>query len=225
MTLVETVYEAIREGIVLGRYAPESRLKVEPMKAEFGVSGTIVREALNRLIFEGLVIANGRRGFSVAPFSAEDLADIIRARLLIEVEVVRLSVAHGTEDWEVALVGAHHGLTRREATVDIADEASIRALEAANRAFHDQLGAACPSPTLFQFYSQLFTRHYRYRRVALREKVILREAREDHQDLLDAALVRNVERVADITRAHIERTQRFSDQLIPAFDRAVPATD
>ncbi|MBB4301879.1 DNA-binding GntR family transcriptional regulator [Rhodobium orientis] len=217
MTLIEQVYESIREAIVLGRYAPESRLKAQHIKDDYGVSGTIIREALNRLISDGLVIANDRRGFSVAPFSAEDLADIIQARLLIEVDVVRQSVEAGDDDWEMALVGAYHGLDKQEQAVDIENEASLRALETANRAFHDQLGAACPSATLRAFYNQLFTRHYRYRRVALREQAILTAAREDHKTLLDAALKRDAARATEITRTHILRTQKFSDRLISAF--------
>ncbi len=219
MTLIETVYEAVREAIVMGRYTPESRLKAEHIKDEYGVSGTIVREALNRLISDGLVVASDRRGFSVAPFSAEDLADITEARLVVEVAAVRQSVLHGDDRWEMALVGAHHGLDKQEQAVDPTNETSLRALETANRAFHDQLCAACPSPTLVQFYGQLFTRHYRYRRVALREQAILTDARNDHRALLDAALARDVDKAAEIIRAHIVRTRTFSDRLVEAFAR------
>ena len=220
MTLIETVYEAIREAIVQGRYAPGSRLKAEHLRLDFGVSGTIVREALSRLLADGLVTANDRRGFSVAPFSAADLNEIIEARLLIEVEVVRQSVARGGDDWETALVGLYHRLSKLEKAVDPDNEDSLRQLEAANRAFHDQLGAACPSETLKGFYSQLFTRHYRYRRIALRTNDVLKPARADHDALLHAALARDAARAAAITRTHIERTRNFADWIVEAFGKA-----
>jgi len=217
VTRVETTYEALREAIVLGRYGPETRLKAEHIKTDYGVSASTVREALNRLIADGLVIAHGRRGFSVAAFSAADLEDITNVRLLIEVVALGQSFAHGDDRWEMNLAGAYHHLAKQELSASINDEESLRALEAANQTFHAQLVAACPSPILIGMCRQLFTRHLRYRRVALRDETILKKARRDHKALFNAAVARDADAAATVIRRHIESTQHISEALITAF--------
>src|SRR5215467_14895312 len=80
MTLVERTeeqeavgddgYRRIRADIVFGRLRPGQKLRLEGLKEDYGVSVSTLREILNRLAAEGFVLAEGRRGFEVAPVSA-----------------------------------------------------------------------------------------------------------------------------------------------------------
>ena len=110
-TLVEDAYLRLREDIIQGKYESGSRLRVEHMKDDYGVGAGTLREALSLLVSDSLVIAEGQRGFSVAPLSLADLDDLTHTRILLETDALRLSLRHGGDDWEGQLVAAFHRLS------------------------------------------------------------------------------------------------------------------
>ncbi len=65
-----------------------------------------MRELLNRLASEGLVVAEAQRGFEVAPASATEFREIAALRLLLEGHALALSFAAGDLDWEARVVAA-----------------------------------------------------------------------------------------------------------------------
>ena len=69
---------------MFGRLRPGQKLRLEGLKEDYGVSVTTLREILNRLAAEGFVLAEGRRGFEVAPISAGNLKELAELRLLLE---------------------------------------------------------------------------------------------------------------------------------------------
>jgi len=77
---------------------------LQPYDIEVG-AGTL-REALLLLVTDALVVAQGQRGFRVAPISIADFEDITRTRVLLETEALRRSCASGGEEWEAAIVAA-----------------------------------------------------------------------------------------------------------------------
>ena len=72
-TIGDDGYRRIRTDILFGRLRPGQKLKLEGLKEGYGVSVSTLREILSRLTSERLVLAEGRRGFDVAPVSVEDL--------------------------------------------------------------------------------------------------------------------------------------------------------
>ena len=86
--LGDQVYEAIRDQIVTGELAPGSQLGVADLSRQLGVSLTPVRDALNRLMAEGLVEDMPRRGYFVARLDHEAITDLLGARRLIELAAV-----------------------------------------------------------------------------------------------------------------------------------------
>ena len=100
-TTIESVYEALRQAILVGEIAPESRLRVEELRQKFGVGASTVREALSRLLVENLVTTEGQRGFRAAAVSVEDFKNIVEMRAMFEAKAVRESVLKGDDDWEL----------------------------------------------------------------------------------------------------------------------------
>jgi DNA-binding GntR family transcriptional regulator len=86
--LGDKVYEAIRDQIVTCELAPGSQLGVADLSRQLGVSLTPVRDALNRLMAEGLVEDVPRRGYFVARLDPEGISDLLGARRLIELAAV-----------------------------------------------------------------------------------------------------------------------------------------
>jgi GntR family carbon starvation induced transcriptional regulator len=56
-------YRRIRTDIVFGRLPPGQKLKLEGLREAYGASVSTLREVLNRLVAEGFVTAEGKRGF------------------------------------------------------------------------------------------------------------------------------------------------------------------
>ena len=99
-TVGESAYRKIRSDIVFGRLNPGARLRLDRLASEYGASVSTLREILSRLSSEGLVIAEGQRGFRVAPVSPNGFEDVAAMRLLLETYALPLSFAAGDLEWE-----------------------------------------------------------------------------------------------------------------------------
>src|SRR5689334_15696828 len=75
-TVGDDGYRRIRTDIVFGKLRPGQKLKLDGLKETYGVSVSTLREILSRLTADGFVIAEGRRGFDVAPVSIENLKEL-----------------------------------------------------------------------------------------------------------------------------------------------------
>src|SRR4051812_41157782 len=80
----ERTYRQIRSDIIFGRLAPGQKLKLEDLKQDYRTSVSTLRELLNRLASEGLIVAEGHRGFEVTPVSIENMREVAAMRLLLE---------------------------------------------------------------------------------------------------------------------------------------------
>ncbi|MFN3699082.1 MAG: GntR family transcriptional regulator [Dictyoglomus sp.] len=83
------VYEIIRDAIVSGKLPPGTKLTVDDLSKELGVSRTPVKEALVRLEREGLVENIPRRGMYVAQINIEDALEIYELREILEGFAIR----------------------------------------------------------------------------------------------------------------------------------------
>src|ERR1700752_3505598 len=144
-TLTETLHERIRQDIILGALQPAAKLKLEKLSKNYGVSVNTLRESLSRLAADGLVVAEGQKGFAVLPVSMEDLREITEMRQLLECHALRQSIANADLDWEARLVGAYHKLSKVEALVEAEPDIYGDAWERYNQEFHEALIANCSS--------------------------------------------------------------------------------
>jgi DNA-binding GntR family transcriptional regulator len=207
-TLAGRVLALMRSDILELRLEPGSKLLFEALREKYDVGFSPLRESLSRLVVEGLVVGEDRRGFRVAPMTEEDYIDLTTLRQEIEVLAVTASVARGDDMWEADLVRASHHM--KLATTLSRDH--LAEWSARHQAFHEALVAACGSPRLLHLRRQLFDQFMRYQRIAPRH--VWRSAVHDteHKKLLDAALARDTRKCEALTRAHI----RVLDSIIEA---------
>ena len=185
-----------------GALAPASRLRMEELKARFDVGFSPLREALSRLVGEGLVELEPNRGFRVTPLSHADLTDIAVTRSAVETTALRLSIEHGDEDWEAGVVAAMH-LYRRRAEVAFDGGDQLAAWEVAHDALHAALIGACGSPRLLQMQRQLQDQHLRYRRLIVIPQVAGDAHVEEHERLVALALGRQVDAAVEQIHQHM----------------------
>jgi DNA-binding GntR family transcriptional regulator len=201
-TVGETAYRRIRSDIVFGRLAPGEKLKLDRVSETFGVSISTLRELLSRLCSEGLIVAEGQRGFEVAPVSAEDFREVAAMRQLLECHALERSFQAGDLDWEGLVVSAHHKLSVMEKRMMAGDHSEPEIWKRCDWQFHHALISACGSKVLLDTYTAIYDKYLRYQMVA----VIFRGeiAAVQHQKLLECALARDFTAARKILVEHIQ---------------------
>jgi len=224
-TLVEGAYHRLRRDIIDGKLKPGEKLRVEHLKDHYDVGAGTLREALQLLMTDALVVAHGQRGFNVAPISLSDFEDITRTRVIIECEALRQSISRGTDEWEANVLAAFHRLSRAEERLDWQETSSREDWEVRNQAFHEALIAACPSRWIRHFQLLLYRQSERYRRLSMHNNPIPRDVHSEHQKLCDAAVARDVDRACAVLTEHIIRTLDGIRQLPSAIIEPAKAVE
>jgi DNA-binding GntR family transcriptional regulator len=148
-TFIEAVQQRLREDIVSGRLAPREKLRLAELKSRYEMGTSPLREALSRLVGEGLVTFESNKGYRVRGLSKEDLADIAYMRTAVETFAIRTAIERGGREWESGIVGSLHALVAL--TEDTAtDRASLDAWNVAHDRFHETLLSACGSSRVFE---------------------------------------------------------------------------
>lgn len=201
-TIAESGYRRIRADIIFGRLAPGQKLKLDKLKDAYGTSISTLREILNRLSSEGLVLAEGQRGFEVSPVSVADLKEVAALRLLLETHALEQSLTNGDTDWEARLVSAHYKLSRMEDIMASGDMSKAEDWKRYDWEFHQALISACGSRLLMDTHSTVFDKYLRYQMVALSYRGDV--AANEHKQLLDAAMQRDQTAARNILAVHIQ---------------------
>ena len=208
-TRATSLYDQLRSELLGGEREPGSKLAIEALAERYETSATPLREALNRLLSDGLVERREQRGFVVAGISAQDLAEITKTRCWLEELALRESIAAHSTAWEEALVLAHHRLAKTPRSLSDKQFQDNPEWEPLHRAFHRALISGCGSRWLLNFCEQLADQHHRYRRLSAPRAFRKRGVKGEHQQLMEAALAGNAEEAAALLRAHFERTAKI----------------
>lgn len=200
-TIGEQAYQRIRSDIIFGVLKPGQKLKLDALRTDYDASISTLREILNRLSSEGLVVAEGQRGFEVAPVSIENLQEVAELRLLLETHALKQSFAAGGVDWEGDVVASHHKLASLERRMADGDQSQTETWKRYDWEFHQSLISACGSQVLMETHAGIFDKYLRYQMIALSFRGDI--AAQEHQELLDAALNRDVEAAIAILERHV----------------------
>lgn len=198
----EKTYHRIRADIIFGRLAPGQKLKLDAMKKAYATSISTLRELLNRLSAEGLIVAEGSRGFEVPTVSGSNLREIAAMRQLLECHALQQSFAAGDMEWEGRVVATYHKLSSIEKRMLAGERGEVEIWKQYDWQFHQALISACGSRILLETHGGVFDKYLRYQMLALgnRGEIAVRE----HRKLLDCALKRDAETASKVLTAHVE---------------------
>lgn len=203
-TLADRAWQRLRDDIITGARHPGERLRIERLREHYGIGPSPLREALQRLSAEGLVVAEGNRGFTVAPLDPEEFADLTRARVAVEREALRLSILNGDSAWEGGVVSASYLMSKAENEA----KPGTNEWERANTAFHRALVSACGSEWLLKVRDNLHTLAERYRRASVARAAGRRDLGEEHKAIAKAVMDRDVEQACNLIEAHYHKTEQ-----------------
>jgi DNA-binding GntR family transcriptional regulator len=151
-TFASMVAERLRDSIVDGTLEPGSQLSEVDLATSYGVSRGPVREAIQRLVQEGLLRSEPHRGVFVPVLTDADVADVYLARAALESAALRLVIGTSTSRT------TYETLDKYVAEMETA--ASAGDWEAVGRAdleFHTAMVAATRSQRLQRMFSTLIS--------------------------------------------------------------------
>ena len=203
-TRTEHVYEALRSELLNGVLQPSQKLKMVKLTERFGVSQSVVREALTRLTEQGLLVATPQRGFRVRDLSVQDIGELTETRVQVESLALRLAVERGDLQWETGILAAHHRLERTAVTRD--DGTVNEGWSVQHRDFHQALLAGCGNRRLESVASSLRDGAELYRRwYWVLTDDHQRDLAREHRELRELTLARDADRAIEVLTAHIDR--------------------
>ena len=200
-TIGDNAYRRIRADIIFGRIAPSQKLKLDKLKDVYGASISTLREILSRLTSEGLVVAEGQRGFEAAPVSVENLREVAALRQLLEGFALEQSFAAGDVEWEGRVVAAHHKLAALEQRMRDGDMSQTEMWKRYDWEFHQALISACGSKVLMDTHAAIFDKYLRYQMIALSFRGDI--AAREHRVMLEAALDRDAATAKSMLEKHV----------------------
>jgi DNA-binding GntR family transcriptional regulator len=172
-----------------------------------------MREALNRLSSESLVVVSDQRGFAVSGMSSDKLEELTRTRVWLNDVALRHSLQYGDDAWEETVVLAYHRLSR---TPRFSSSGELnRDWNAPHRNFHAVLTAACKSSWLQTYCEQLFDQSERYRNLSRTIAPDLRSDGDEHRSIFEAALLRDQTLLVQLMTDHVRKT---TDILLQNWD-------
>lgn len=193
------VLAELRRVIVSGQVPPGSMIPLDDVAAFFGVSLIPVREALKTLLGEGLLEHQPRLGYTVTALGPTELDELYLVRGALEEAALEAAVRHATAADHARAAAVHEQL---DAAVDAGDAA---AFQRASREFHEALLRPCRMPRLLHMLEiawNLTEPVQTMMRVSEQERA---DFRADHQEMLDAFVAGDSERLHLAASVHHQR--------------------
>lgn len=191
---VRDAYALILDAIDRGDFGPGDRLVESELADRFGVSRTPVREALQRLETQAILVRDGR-SLIVATLSHDQMAELYAVRTELEALAARLAAQHGAEE-EIRVL-------RQMVAEDAALLGDAHALARANRRFHGQIHLASHNRYLVQQLGMV------HRSMALMATTSLaaegrgEAALDEHRAIVEAIAARDGAAAAAALRRHL----------------------
>jgi len=209
------VLRQMREDILCCVLKPNERLRFGELRQRYDTSVGTLREALSHLVSEGLARTEAGRGFTVAPISLADFLDLSELRVYLETRTLADAIRHGTDAWEAEIVSSYFLLSKLAAPRQDDPVSVKREWRKRHKRYHDSLVATCTSPWSLHFRSELFDQAQRYHWLTMIHARSRR--RNEHLDLRDAVLARDVDTACKLIEAHIRTTVEQAASEVPGL--------
>lgn len=200
-TLNEKAYKRLKEAIVRHEIKAGTRILESHLATMFGISRTPVREAVNQLISEGLIVSRSRGVNVVLEVTEKDINEIYDLRQLMELHTIDYITSHFSRFDD----------TPFRAVLDQYDESSPDAVTLFmhnDEIFHEMLVSLVGNDRMLKIYRDLIGQTKVFRRVQAIHPAKVRSAMEVHRNILAALSDGDHARASSLMLQHLERGRR-----------------
>jgi DNA-binding GntR family transcriptional regulator len=197
-TKQEFAYHTLRDAIMKCELRPNERLVIDDLARRLHVSAIPVREAIQLLQSEGLVVSVPHTGVSVAPVSPESIQDVFALLEGLETVASRLVAERGRSNELDALATLVESMDEAVARSEHAEWAGL------NTQFHLMIGELPGLPMLAEMTGRTLARWDRIRRYFFRGVLVHRivQAQLEHHEIIDAMRAGDLQRLSTAIRQH-----------------------
>lgn len=217
VSLRQIVTDKLRTLILVGELAPGQKLVERDLCDGLGVSRTLLREALQQLQAEGLIINILHRGPSVASITEDDARDIYRVRELLEAEAGRGFTLNASKE-QIDELAAKVDVLR-----DPAVQGDSSALLAAKNGFYATMLEGCGNQIITQVLTQLNNRISILRRLSMSHGGRLALTIAELDEIVQTVRNRDADKVALLCQAHVARAAQAALEEFAARNAAEKA--
>lgn len=217
--LADEVCRKIADEIVLGNFAPSTRLDEVSLAQRFNVSRTPVREALKQLAIMGLVEYRTNRGSVVAAMTPEQLDQMFEAIGELEAACARHAALRMTEADRGRMLELH---AQCRAAMQAGD---INRYDAVNLELHTTIIQGCHNPVLIDMAMSLRHRMSPFRRTQFRNVERMGESFEEHSVIVEAILSHDVITTYREMRTHLLSARSATSRAAPFWASPASATN
>ena len=211
LTAADRAYLELRRRILDNEMPAGYQAFEQEVADSLQVSRTPAREAMNRLVNDGLVEVRPRRGLRVLPISVEDMREIYQILTALESMAAELLARRGVSDSEAAQ------LQQAIASMDSAlASGDLQAWAEADENFHLMLVRMCGNRRLAEQVSTYWTQSHRVRLLTLKLRPKPTQSNRDHRAVVKAILAGDAEAAGAHHRQHRIRT---GDLLVSLLDQ------
>ncbi|WP_167132575.1 GntR family transcriptional regulator [Paramicrobacterium chengjingii] len=198
---VDLIAIELRNAIFSGALPVGGQIGEVEISSQLGVSRSPLREAMQRLVQEGLLTATPGRGLRVSKIGPEHVADLYAARMAVESESLRRVMRRGDS---VALSQLEKSYA---ALIEVSEGTDARAIGNTDIAFHQALVDAAGSRRLSQYMSTLIIETRIASFSSPNGYVVRRSVSPTYETLLDAM------RTGDVDAAVAALSVQFDDAV------------
>jgi DNA-binding GntR family transcriptional regulator len=210
--LADEVYDTLLEQLMSLRIEPGSRVTIDALARDLGVSQTPIRDALHRMEADGLVVRVPHAGYRIPPqITRHRFEDMLEVRLLLEPAAARRAAERASSAQVAAM---RRMLDEMAELVEGDSHLAYGAFGLRDAAFHDLVALSAENQVVREALARLHTHVHLFR--LLYDTQVTYLAMGEHDEVLAAIAARDADAAAYAMRRHIllsgDRFRRLFDE-------------
>lgn len=207
-TLVEVAYKAIKRDITERVLIPGGKIIIRELYEKYGISETPIKQALNRLVTEGLVESIPRKGMKVRSLKWEDIEELMEIRLMIETYYIKQAIQTVKNDPSIRLEFERNVIEHKRMIENISDVNEYFRNYSLDQEFHWLFVKCSGNKRVLQIYSSLGTHAYSYYVYGKQDREGMIAGVREHEAVYNALKEGNEEQLLKAIELHLRNAKR-----------------
>ena len=218
--LVDQVYKDLKRRIINGELAPSDHLGTRVLCEYYNISDTPLKQALNRLLTEGLVESLPRRGMRVRSLDEDDIHEAIEARIMIETYAIPF-IMRSLKKSDGILKRLEENLQEDKNLIMQVDDFSVYSEivereQIVSRAFHEILVEEIGNRVIIKAYKSIFNHRYIYYQFNKNKRQQVLASLEEHKYIVDCLRSQDEKKTREAIHNHLKTREYAVSSLYQA---------